>query len=71
MEAILESIVNYGIGVVCVGYLIYFQSTTMKEMLHTLGTINERLTIIEEIIEDIIKDKNVKVIKTNKKKSGD
>lgn len=70
MNELMEAIVNYGIGIVCVAYLIYFQSTTMKEMLHTLGTINERLTIIEEIIEDIIKDKNVKVIKS-KKKSGD
>ena len=70
MNELMEAIVNYGIGIVCVAYLIYFQSTTMKEMLRTLGTINERLTIIEEIIEDIIKDKNVKVIKS-KKKSGD
>lgn len=70
MNELMEAIINYGIGIVCVAYLIYFQSTTMKEMLRTLGTINERLTIIEEIIEDIIKDKNVKVIKS-KKKSGD
>lgn len=52
MEEILNLIVNNGIGVVCVAYLIYFQSTTMKEMLHTLNTINERLTIIENKIED-------------------
>lgn len=60
MENLIEIISSNGIGVVCVAYLIYFQSTTMKEMLKTLSTINERLTIIEEKIE-----------KRNKKKSGD
>ena len=60
MENLIEIISNNGIGIVCVAYLIYFQSTTMKEMLKTLSTINERLTIIEEKIE-----------KRNKKKSGD
>lgn len=51
MEEIIQAITNYGIGVACVGYMIYFQNTTMKEMLHTLGTINERLSIIEEKLE--------------------
>lgn len=62
MEEIIQYIVNYGLGVVCVAYMIYFQNTTMKEMLHTLGTINERLTLIEDKLE-----------KTNKKskKSGE
>lgn len=52
MEEILQYISNYGMGIVCVGYMIYFQNTTMKEMLHTLGTINERLSIIEEKLEN-------------------
>ena len=62
MEEIIQYIANYGLGVVCVAYMIYFQNTTMKEMLHTLGTINERLTLIEDKLE-----------KTNKKskKSGE
>jgi formate/nitrite transporter FocA (FNT family) len=60
MENLIEIISSNGIGVVCVAYLIYFQSTTMKEMIKTLNTINERLTIIEEKIE-----------RRNKKKSGD
>lgn len=51
MEEIIQAIANYGMGVVCVAYMIYFQNTTMKEMLHTLGTINERLSIIEEKLE--------------------
>lgn len=47
MNEIIQLISNYGIGIVCVAYLIYFQSTTMKEMLTTLNSINERLTLIE------------------------
>lgn len=48
MNDIITLIVNNGIGVVCVAYMIYFQSTSMKEMLKTLGSINERLILIEE-----------------------
>lgn len=51
MQELINLIVNNGIGVVCVAYLIYFQHTTLKEMLHTLNSINLRLTIIEEKIE--------------------
>ncbi len=47
MNDLITLISTNGIGVVCVAYLIYFQSTTMREMLNTLGSINERLTIIE------------------------
>lgn len=50
MEEIINLLVNNGIGVVCVAYLIYFQSTSMKEMLKTLSSINERLTLIEDKI---------------------
>jgi hypothetical protein len=45
-------IVDNGIGVFCVGYLIYFQSTTMKQMLNTLNVMSERLTGIETRIEE-------------------
>lgn len=47
MEEIMNYIINNGIGVVCVAYLIYFQNTTMKEMLATLKSIDTRLTKIE------------------------
>ena len=57
MEAIMELIAQYGIGIVCVGYLIYFQSTTMKEMLNTLSSINNRLTMIETEIKEYHGDK--------------
>lgn len=36
METIINLIVNNGIGVVCVAYMIYFQLTTMKEMGKTI-----------------------------------
>ena len=51
MQDIINLIVNNGIGVVCVAYLIYFQSSTMKEMINTLNAINTRLSIIEDKLE--------------------
>lgn len=48
MEELFNLVVNNGIGVACVCYLIYFQSTTMKEILNTLNSIDKRLTVIEE-----------------------
>lgn len=36
METLINLIVNNGIGVVCVAYMIYFQLTTMKEMSKTM-----------------------------------
>lgn len=48
MEEIIGLLSNYGIGVVCVGYLIYFQNTIMQKMLDTLNSINIRLSVIEE-----------------------
>lgn len=50
MQEIVDLMINNGIGMVCMCYLIYFQSTTMKEMLNTLNGINTRLSIIEDRI---------------------
>lgn len=47
MEEFISLIVDNGIGVACVFYLIYFQSTTMQKMLESLNVISERLTTIE------------------------
>lgn len=52
MKEILDYVFQYGIGTVCVIYMIYFQNTTMKEMLNTLNGINARLSIIEDKIEN-------------------
>ena len=51
MQELLELIQSNGISVVCVAYLIYFQSTTMKSMLETLTNISNRLSIIETKID--------------------
>lgn len=55
MQDIINLIVNNGIGVVCVGYLIYFQSTTMKEMNKTLDNVNLNLTKIDQRLSNIEK----------------
>ena len=57
MEEFLNVIFNYGVGVACVIYLMYFQSTTMKEMLNTLNGINNRLSVIEDKLENKKKKK--------------
>lgn len=51
MVDIINLITNNGIGIVCVAYLIYFQNSTMKEMLSTLTGINTRLSVIEDRLE--------------------
>lgn len=51
MDDIVNLITQNGIGIVCVAYLIYFQSTTMKEMLSALNTISNRLTAIETVLD--------------------
>lgn len=48
MQEIIKLIIDNGIGVVCVGYLIYFQSTTMKKMNETLYNMNTNLTTMNE-----------------------
>lgn len=51
IKTLIDYVAQYGLGVVCVMYLIYFQNTTMKEMLNTLNGINTRLSIIEDKLE--------------------
>lgn len=48
MQEVADLIFNYGVGVMCIAYFIYFQNTTMKELLTTLQKINTRLTKIED-----------------------
>lgn len=50
MEQLIKLIVDNGISVVCVAYLIYFQHTTMSKMLDTLSGIKERLIVIENSV---------------------
>ena len=53
MNDLIQLIVNNGIGVVCVGYMIYFQLTTMKDMNKTLNEMTTTLKIMNQDIEDI------------------
>ena len=52
IKELLDYVFQYGIGTVCVIYMIYFQNTTMKEMLNTLTGINARLSVIEDKMEN-------------------
>lgn len=51
MTDLINLLTNNGIGIVCVAYLIYFQSTTMTKMIDTLNSIDNRLQKIETRIE--------------------
>ena len=51
MQDIIQLLTNNGIGVVCVAYLIYFQSTTMKSMESILSAVEQRLSVIEDKLE--------------------
>lgn len=60
MGDLIQLIVNNGIGVVCVAYLIYFQSTTMKEMNKTMSDVSTSLKLMNQDIEEIKNKINVK-----------
>ena len=53
MSDIITLIINNGIGVVCVAYLIYFQSTTMKEMNKNMTEVSTSLRLMNQDIEEI------------------
>lgn len=53
MEDLIQLIVNNGIGVVCVAYMIYFQLTTMKEMNKTMNEVSTSLKLMNQDIEEI------------------
>lgn len=57
MEELVQLIVNNGIGVVCVAYMIYFQLVTMRDMNKTLVTITNTLQSIEYRLTSIESDK--------------
>lgn len=53
MRELIELISNNGIAVVCVGYLIYFQSTTMKSISETLASLSTNISIMNERLTGI------------------
>lgn len=56
MNDLIQLIVNNGIGVVCVAYMIYFQLTTMTEMNKTLTEMTTTLKLMQQDIEDLKKE---------------
>lgn len=57
MEDMINLIVNNGIGIVCVGYMIYFQSTTLKEIQNNQEKTN---LLLEKMIDRIDNTKETK-----------
>lgn len=53
MIDLINAIVQNGIGVVCVAYMIYFQSTTMKDMNKTLTSMTTTLETISTRLENL------------------
>ena len=66
MQELINVIVNNGIGVVCVAYLMYFQMTTMKEIQKTLWEFNIHMKDITNILA-IVKQE-LQELKEEKKK---
>ena len=64
MDEIMQAIANYGVGIVCIGYIIFMQNTTMKEMNATLNKMNNSLELVTDRLENI----ESKINKTPKKK---
>ena len=60
MADLVKIISDNGIAICCVAYLIYFQSTTMKEMTRTLQDISTKLVVIEDTLNDRIKKEEKK-----------
>ena len=63
MSDIINLIVNNGLGVVCVAYLLYFQSTAMKDLTENQNKTNlilESITNRLEQLEEKIDKKGVK-----------
>ena len=67
MKEIADLIMNYGIGVICIVYFMYFNSTTMKSLINTMNEMKQSLILFNERLENI----ENKLDKTKKKKSGE
>lgn len=65
MGDIIKIISDFGISLACVGYLIYFSLTTMKDMNKTLNEVSTSLRLMNQDIEEIKQKLNT--TKTTKK----
>lgn len=53
MESIIKLIVDNGIGVVCVAFMIYFINTTLKDNNKVLGEIKETLVSVQATLNNL------------------
>ena len=53
MEQIIDIIMNNGIGVACIIYFMYFNSTTLKALTDTMNEVKQSLILFNERLEDI------------------
>lgn len=66
MKEIADLIMNYGIGVICIVYFMYFNSTTLKSLTDALNDIKQSLILLNERIENV----EQKLDKNKKSKKG-
>ena len=52
-KEIIDYIFQYGVGFICLAYMIYFQSTTLKEMTKTMQEVVVTLTSMNDRLDDI------------------
>lgn len=69
MEEIINIIANYGIGVACILYFMYFNNTTLKQLTETVTKVNESLILFNERLQNIEDTLNKEINKN--KKSGE
>lgn len=55
MEDIVNVIMNNGIGVACILYFMYFNSTTLKAVTDTMNEVKQSLILLNEKINDMEK----------------
>lgn len=61
MEDIVNVIMNNGIGVACILYFMYFNSTTLKAVTDTMNEVKQSLILLNEKINDM--EKAIKIDK--------
>lgn len=65
MEEISNIVANYGIGVACILYFMYFNSTTLRALTSTLSEVKESLILLNEKVSNLEEKYN------KSKKSGE
>ena len=72
IDELIKLIVDNGIDVVCVGYLIYFQLTTMKDLLKNQMEMQKTQIEITNTLNDIKDElKSIKTVKNVNKKGSE